>query len=331
MYITENKIVVRTPCTPFGTALYNRGFSSENYKYGFNGKEKDDEVKGGGNSYDFGARIYDPRLGRWLACDPFSAKYPNLSLYNFTSNSPINAIDPDGKQIIITGTAEFKTKAFAALQQLTSKQLVLLVDGTVLEASKLPKDLPKYAISSEGTPSASNFVMKDSKIHGSQLVSNVIDNEKVVKIQSVGNSGKDGLTVTANQTEYNSDKDASNSKVGSGSTITYDPNAAGGGIVNEDGTSGRPSYIGLGHELVHAKNGLNGTVDNNQTDCLDPDTKTLDLDKEEVNTRKEDNSIRAEQRVKARATPTDLGKLPAVEVKAKKAEPNNKIKAPLKD
>jgi RHS repeat-associated protein len=69
------------------------------YLFGFNGKEKDDEVKGSGNSYDFGARIYDARLGRWLAMDPLQVKCPQLSPYNFVANSPLIFIDPDGKRI----------------------------------------------------------------------------------------------------------------------------------------------------------------------------------------------------------------------------------------
>jgi len=40
------------------------------YRFGFNGQEKDDELKGEGNSYDFGARIYNPRLGIFLSPDP---------------------------------------------------------------------------------------------------------------------------------------------------------------------------------------------------------------------------------------------------------------------
>src|SRR5690606_14400793 len=67
------------------------------YRYGFNGMEKDDEVKGKGNSYDFGARMYDARLGRWLTIDPLAGKYPNLSPYNFTGNNPILFVDVDGK------------------------------------------------------------------------------------------------------------------------------------------------------------------------------------------------------------------------------------------
>lgn len=78
-----------------------RSFVGANgYRYGFNGKEKDDEVKGNGNSYDFDARIYDARLGRWLSIDPSSNKYPEMSPYNFVMNNPIMYIDPDGKDPI---------------------------------------------------------------------------------------------------------------------------------------------------------------------------------------------------------------------------------------
>ena len=62
--------------------------------------EKDNQIKGKGNSLDFGARIYDSRLGRWLALDPLQAKYPGLSPYNFVSNNPIYSVDPDGRKII---------------------------------------------------------------------------------------------------------------------------------------------------------------------------------------------------------------------------------------
>ncbi|MBK7682343.1 MAG: hypothetical protein IPJ26_07665 [Bacteroidetes bacterium] len=71
------------------------------YRFAFNGKEKDDEVKGVGNSLDFGARIYDSRLGRWLSVDPLQMKYPSLSPYNFVSNNPLLLIDKDGREIFI--------------------------------------------------------------------------------------------------------------------------------------------------------------------------------------------------------------------------------------
>jgi RHS repeat-associated protein len=70
------------------------------YRYGFNGMERDDEVKGSGNSYDFGARIYDSRLGRFLSLDPHAASYPSIAPYVFVANNPLIYIDPDGKDII---------------------------------------------------------------------------------------------------------------------------------------------------------------------------------------------------------------------------------------
>ena len=51
------------------------------YRYGFNGKEKSDEIYGEGNGYDFGARIQDPRVGRWLSIDPLTKKFPSQSPY----------------------------------------------------------------------------------------------------------------------------------------------------------------------------------------------------------------------------------------------------------
>lgn len=66
------------------------------YRYGFNGKENDNEVKGAGNQQDYGMRIYDPRVGRFLSMDPITAKYPELTPYQFARNSPIFGIDPDG-------------------------------------------------------------------------------------------------------------------------------------------------------------------------------------------------------------------------------------------
>jgi len=67
------------------------------YRYGFNNMEKDDEIKGSGNSYDFGARLYDPRVGRWLSVDPLERTYPMVSPYVFANNVPTIYNDPDGR------------------------------------------------------------------------------------------------------------------------------------------------------------------------------------------------------------------------------------------
>ena len=71
-------------------------------RYGFNGKENDNEVKGEGNQQDYGMRIYDPRLVRFLSVDPLTKKYPELTPYQFASNTPISAVDLDGLEATIS-------------------------------------------------------------------------------------------------------------------------------------------------------------------------------------------------------------------------------------
>lgn len=66
------------------------------YRYGFNGKENDNEVKGEGNQQDYGMRIYDPRVGKFLSVDPLTKKYAHYTPYQFAGNKPIEATDLDG-------------------------------------------------------------------------------------------------------------------------------------------------------------------------------------------------------------------------------------------
>lgn len=75
-----------------------RTYNAGNYRYGFNGKEKDADIDG--NNYDYGARIYNPQIGRWLSVDPLQEQYSSLTPYSFVANTPLQAKDPDGKLII---------------------------------------------------------------------------------------------------------------------------------------------------------------------------------------------------------------------------------------
>ena len=98
---------MREPCTtytssrldydPFGMLTVGRSWSAgSEYRYGFNGKESDPETYGDGNIYDYGFRIYDPRIGRFLSVDPLTKTFPFFTPYQFASNSPLFYVDLDG-------------------------------------------------------------------------------------------------------------------------------------------------------------------------------------------------------------------------------------------
>jgi RHS repeat-associated protein len=92
-------VVTANDYYPFGMQMPGRSYSSgSKYRYGFNGKENDNEVKGEGNQQDYGMLIYDTRLGKFLSVDPLTEKYPWLTPYQFASNTPIQAIDVDGEE-----------------------------------------------------------------------------------------------------------------------------------------------------------------------------------------------------------------------------------------
>jgi len=72
--------------------------STANYRFGFNGKENDNESKGLGNQQDYGMRVYDPRIGKFLSVDPLLNSYPWNSPYSYAEGDPINYIDIDGAE-----------------------------------------------------------------------------------------------------------------------------------------------------------------------------------------------------------------------------------------
>jgi RHS repeat-associated protein len=86
---------------PFGMIQPERTWESDKYRYGFNAEEYDNEVKGVGNQQDYGMRIYDPRIAKFLSVDTMFKQYPMLSTYQFASLSPIQGIDLDGNELKI--------------------------------------------------------------------------------------------------------------------------------------------------------------------------------------------------------------------------------------
>jgi RHS repeat-associated protein len=144
----EADILSASDYTPFGMQMVGRTWNSSSYRYGFNGKENDNEIKGEGNQQDYGMRIYDPRLGKFLSVDPITKDYPELTPYQFASNSPILGIDLDGLE-------------FANPMALLKKErpvLTGIVDGIGTSVSNTWNFISRDAWKAETWKEAGNFL-----------------------------------------------------------------------------------------------------------------------------------------------------------------------------
>ena len=151
---------------PFGMIMPGRTYLSPTggagggyYRYGFNGKENDNEVKGVGNQQDYGMRIYDDRVGRFFSVDPVAKEYPELTPYQFASNSPIAHIDLDGLEKVI---------------------YIYNMTGDKVTHTKI--ELPKAGKLGQGI--AVQLIKKDGSVHGfygsefKDMIAYLKDNEK---------------------------------------------------------------------------------------------------------------------------------------------------------
>ena len=312
-----------------------RTANASDYRYGFNGKEKENEIAEG--DLDFGGRVYDSRLGRWLSRDFKETKYPFYTPYCFAANKPTIAIDPDGKDIIITATdPEFRAKALADLQKLTSVQLVLLVNGhviTAMQAQQFPPDfIEATGTVTETTDKNGNIIEKTA---GTEMVTDLLQSPYTTTIVSATEVGT-GLNNTmavmdaGDPEDPNDDsrgsldaidmstvEDPNNLKFfkmfnygnkGAGAYVFYNPDFMGEPICNADGSTGRPPRIGLGHELIHAVRIVKGVVDQSSTppNIVDPDSGSKGaLTSEELKVRDQEQTIRHEQGVEPRAVPVE--------------------------
>jgi RHS repeat-associated protein len=100
---------------PFGCELKGRSLKktgvNKSFRFGFQGQEGDDEIKGDGNSVNYEYRMHDPRLGRFFAVDPLASKYPHNSVYAFSENSTIAFIELEGLEKIPASLAKTIAKA----------------------------------------------------------------------------------------------------------------------------------------------------------------------------------------------------------------------------
>ena len=122
-----------------------RSVAIDNYRYSFNGKEDDSEWA----KQDYGFRIYDKRIGRFLSVDPIARDYPELTPYQFASNTPIVAIDLDGLESAIktrylpdvVQSASNDSRVQISIQE---NQTVILRANIIYGQERLIEDVPIY-------------------------------------------------------------------------------------------------------------------------------------------------------------------------------------------
>ena len=127
---------------PYGEPYINQHPFGYSERFTFTGKEKDEET---GYGY-FGARYMDHELmTMWLSVDPMADKYPSISPYAYCAWNPIRLVDPDGREVYITGDEKSKDEALHQIQQ-KSKNMVFSIDknGKLTFSGKAKSKVEKY-------------------------------------------------------------------------------------------------------------------------------------------------------------------------------------------
>ncbi len=209
----------------------------------YNGKELD--RMHGLNLYDYSARQYDPTTGQFTSMDPLCEKYYHISPYAYCAGNPVKYVDPDGRELYLSGNDEERRQLLALLQSLTNNVLVMNKQGVV----------------SIGKGKANT---KQKLTCGTGLIKDIIGNQHKMTM-SVGKKNSEDSAIEKDYHVY-ADKDGS-PRSGADVVVTIDlkdkqnpiylvgndPRKA--GKLEKDG---RPLKIGVAHELVHGLRGMEG-------------------------------------------------------------------------
>jgi RHS repeat-associated protein len=176
------------------TVFVSDGMERDDYRFGFNGKEKDDETYGVGNMLDYDARLYGMRLGQFLSCDPAAKKYPFMSPYAAFGNNPIFFKDNGGRTLEPGGNISLTMRDLRSLVPKEYQSQIQVNSAGKIEFQNYDK-LPDAVQNYEGVKLLNDLISSSSSYKYS------VSNETKARIRESGKTGVMDLNLEAAKTQ----------------------------------------------------------------------------------------------------------------------------------